>query len=163
MNSQTPWWKGPRGEWYVVAQIALFLLVLFGPPTGSGWPVWTSPYTWLGSIGGGVLLLSGGLLTLAGIFRLGANLTPVPYPKNKSTLVETGPYQLVRHPIYSGAIFMAFGWALWVYGWLTLLYALVLLVFFDLKSRREEQWLKEKFPGYTAYQKRVRKLIPFVY
>jgi protein-S-isoprenylcysteine O-methyltransferase Ste14 len=161
--AQTPWWKGPRGEWYVVGQTALFGLVLLGPRTGSGWPAWTFPYTWFGSIGGGVFLLLGGLLTLAGIFRLGTNLTPVPYPKEQARLVETGPYQLVRHPIYSGAIFMAFGWALWVHGWLTLVYALVLLIFFDLKARREEQWLKEKFPGYAAYQKRVRKLIPFVY
>lgn len=161
--SQTPWWKGPRGEWYVVGQVALFLLLLFGPRTGSDWPTWTFPYTWLASVGGGVLLMLGGLLTLAGIFRLGPNLTPVPYPKDKATLVETGPYQLVRHPIYSGAIFMAFGWALWVHGWLTLLYSLMLFLFFDLKSRREEQWLKEKFPRYTAYQERVRKLIPFVY
>jgi hypothetical protein len=38
--------------------------------------------------------------------------------------------------------------------------ALIGLVFFDFKSRREEQWLKAKFPGYGEYQKRVRKLIP---
>jgi protein-S-isoprenylcysteine O-methyltransferase Ste14 len=158
-----PVWKGPRGEWYVVAQVVLFLLVLFGPRTEFGWSMWPFPYIWLSSIGGVVLLLLGGLLTMAGIFRLGTNLTPVPYPKEQAILVETGPYQLVRHLIYSGAIFMAFGWALWVHSWLTIVYAVILLIFFDLKARREEQWLKEKFPGYVAYQKRVRKLIPFVY
>lgn len=163
MMPQTPWWKGPRGEWYVVVQAALFVLLLFGPRTGLGWPAWTSPYTWLGSAAGSALLLLGGLLVLAGIFRLGANLTPVPYPKDQATLVETGPYQLVRHPIYSGGIMMAFGWALWIHGWFTLFYAIMLLIFFDLKVRREEQWLKEKFPGYAAYQKRVCKLLPFIY
>jgi len=105
----------------------------------------------------------GGLLAVAGIFGLGANLTALPYPKDEATLVETGPYRLVRHPIYSGVILMAFGWALWVHGWLTIGYAIILFVFFDVKSRREEQWLKGKFPDYAAYQKRVRKLIPFVY
>lgn len=163
MVPRTPWWKGPRGEWYVVGQVILFILLLFGPRTWSGWPTWAFPYPWLGSIGGGVFLLLGGLLSLAGALRLGANLTPVPYPKDEGTLVETGAYQLVRHPIYSGLIFMALGWALWIHGWLTFLYAVILLIFFDLKSRREEQWLQEKFPGYVAYQKRVRKLIPFVY
>lgn len=161
--SQTPWWKGTRGEWYVFAQVALFVLVVFGPRTWSGWPTWTFPYTQFGSIGSGVLLLMGVCLVVAGIFKLGANLTAVPYPKEQATLVETGPYQLVRHPMYSGAIFMAFGWAFWVHGWLTIGYAIILFVFFDVKSRREEQWLKEKFSGYVAYQKRVRKLIPFVY
>lgn len=64
----------------MVAQITLVVLVLFGPRTGLDWPAWTFPFTWLGSIGGSVLMLLGGLLILADIFRLGANLTPVPYP-----------------------------------------------------------------------------------
>lgn len=163
MISKTPWWKGPRGEWYVVGQALLFVLLVFGPRTGFGWPAWSDPYTWLGLIGGGILGVFGGLLALAGIFRLGVNLTPVPYPKEQAVLIETGPYRLVRHPIYSGAILMAFGWALWVQGWLTLVYAAMLLFFFDFKARREEQWLNEKFSAYAAYQKRVHKLIPFVY
>jgi len=160
---QTPWWQGKRGEWYVIAQVILFLLVAFGPRTWPGLLVWTAPFTWLGAVAGGFLILIGGLLSLAGVFRLGPNLTPLPYPKDEATLVETGPYQLVRHPIYSGLILAAFGWALWVNGWLTLGYAALLFALFDIKSRREEGWLREKFAGYEAYQKRVRKLIPFVY
>jgi len=38
-----------------------------------------------------------------------------------------------------------------------------MLVLFGIKAPREEQWLKAKFSGYAEYQKRVRKLIPFVY
>src|SRR3972149_6243934 len=154
---QTPWWKGARGEWYVVIQVVLLGLVVFGPRMALGWPTWTSPYAQLSSIAGGVLLVVGGLLATAGIFKLGANLTAVPCPKEQATLVETGPYRLVRHPIYSGAIIAAFGWAFLVNGWLTIGYALILFVFFDIKSRREEQRLKEKFAGYTAYQKRAHK------
>lgn len=161
--SKLNWWKGARGEWYVVIQVVLFGLVAFGPRTWSGWLTWSSPYTQIGSILGSFLLIAGGFLVFAGIFSLGANLTAVPYPKEKAALVETGPYQFVRHPMYSGAVFMAFGWAFWVHGWLTLAYALILLLFFDLKSRQEEKWLQEKFTGYRTYQKRVRKLIPFVY
>ena len=161
--SQTPWWKGARGEWYVVAQGGLFLLVALGPRTWPGLPAWTPPFTWLGWVGGAALLLAGGLLAVAGVFSLGTNLTPVPYPKDDATLVESGAYRFVRHPIYSGGIIAAFGWGLLVHGWLTLVYALLLFVFFDVKSRREERWLREKYPDYPAYQKRVRKLIPFVY
>jgi protein-S-isoprenylcysteine O-methyltransferase Ste14 len=161
--SQSPWWKGARGEWYVIIQVVLFGLVVFGPRMAIGWSAWTSPYAELGSITGGVVLLMGGLLATAGILKLGTNLTAVPYPKEQATLVETGPYRLVRHPIYSGVIMAALGWALLVNGWLTIGYALILLAFFDIKSRREEQWLKAKFENYPAYQKRVHKLIPFLY
>jgi protein-S-isoprenylcysteine O-methyltransferase Ste14 len=38
-----------------------------------------------------------------------------------------------------------------------------LLVFFDVKARREERWLCEKVAGYAAYQLRARRLIPFIY
>jgi protein-S-isoprenylcysteine O-methyltransferase Ste14 len=36
-------------------------------------------------------------------------------------------------------------------------------VLIEVKVRQEEQWLLERFPGYAAYRRRVRKLIPFVY
>ena len=50
-----------------------------------------------------------------------------------------------------------------VRGPLTVLYAVLLLLFLDVKSRREERWLSAKFSSYADYRKRVRKLIPFVY
>jgi protein-S-isoprenylcysteine O-methyltransferase Ste14 len=87
----------------------------------------------------------------------------LPYPKDGADLVETGPFGLVRHPIYSGLLMAGFGWALFVQGWLTLVYAAVLFVVLDVKARREERWLVEKFPAYAVYQRRVRRLIPFVY
>jgi protein-S-isoprenylcysteine O-methyltransferase Ste14 len=160
---QRPWWQGKRGEWYLFPQAALFILVAVGPRTCPGLPVWTAGWSRAGSIGGGFLLLSGALLAVAGVVNLGSNLTPLPRPKENATLVVTGAYRLVRHPIYSGLTAMAIGWGLWLHAWLTVGYALLLFVFFDLKTRREERWLKGKFPEYAAYQRRVRKLIPFVY
>jgi protein-S-isoprenylcysteine O-methyltransferase Ste14 len=65
--------------------------------------------------------------------------------------------------MYCGGILIAFGWAFLVHGWLTIGYAIIMLAFFDVKSRREEQWLSGKFPGYAEYQKHVHKLIPFIY
>jgi protein-S-isoprenylcysteine O-methyltransferase Ste14 len=163
MISHYQWWKGERGEWYVVAQIVLFILLFFGPRTSPGLPEWRSPYAEIGGIVGSFLLVIGGAMFMSGIFMLGRNITPLPYPKDQAELIESGPYRFVRHPIYSGGIIFAFGWALWNHGWFTIGYAVILLVFFDIKARREEKWLKEKFTNYAGYQKRVRKLIPFVY
>lgn len=161
--TRTPWWRGARGEWYVVAQLVLMGIVFFGPRTVSGLPSWP-PALWLvSSLVGATLMIAGLSLLLGGLLRLGANLTPLPYPKPDGSLVQTGPYRWVRHPMYSGGILIALGWALAAHGWLTLGYATVLLVFLDFKSAREERWLTEKFPDYPNYQRRVRKLIPFVY
>ena len=156
-----PWWKGERGEWLVVAQVILIGLVFFGPRTVSGRPGW--PFPEVCSVVGILFMAGGGLLLFAGLFRLGRGLTPLPFPKEDAPLVQTGPYALVRHPMYSGGLFLALGWALFIQGWLTLLYVAALFVFLDFKSRREERWLGGKFSDYGVYQKRVRKLIPFIY
>jgi protein-S-isoprenylcysteine O-methyltransferase Ste14 len=154
-----PWWHGHRGEWYVVLQAGLLALVVLGP-RGAIWPMLPAPVARLAGSG---LILIGGLLALTAGLKLGPNLTPLPHPKDDCALVDSGLYGLVRHPIYCGLIFAAFGWALYVQGWLTLTWACVLLVFFDIKSRREEAWLMARFPAYADYRRRVRKLIPFIY
>jgi protein-S-isoprenylcysteine O-methyltransferase Ste14 len=154
---------GKRGEWYVATQLVLIGLVFFGPRTLPGLPLWSTFVTRVSVFAGAALMFAGSCLLLAGLVRLGSNLTPLPYPKKHATLVQTGPYRLVRHPMYSGGIVLAYGWALVVSGWLTLIYATVLLIFLDTKSAREEQWLIDKFPDYPDYQRRVRKLIPFIY
>ena len=157
------WWRGARGEWLVVAQVALIGLVFFGPRTVLGQPTWSFPFAALCPIAGGLLMATGGVLLLAGLVKLGPGLTPLPYPKDGARLVETGPFALVRHPMYSGGLMLGVGWALCVRGWLTVGYVVVLFLFLDLKSTREERWLAQRYPAYGDYQRRVRKLVPFVY
>jgi protein-S-isoprenylcysteine O-methyltransferase Ste14 len=158
-----PWWKGERGEWYVVAQAGLFALVAFGPTTLPGLPGWSPVTAMVGSVFGLALMLAGAALAVAGLLRLGPNLTALPYPKDCSELVQAGAYAIVRHPIYSGIIIASFGLGFWRHGWLTLGWALVLFAFFDVKSRLEERWLSEKFADYADYRTRVKKLIPWLY
>jgi protein-S-isoprenylcysteine O-methyltransferase Ste14 len=147
----------------VVAQGVLFLLVLFGPrhlPGLSPWPVWLSETAFVLGI---ALLVAGSMLGLSAVLGLGKNLTPLPYPKDGAPFVQSGAYALVRHPIYASAIQLGFAYALLVHGTLTLAYALLLIAFFDVKSRREERWLVARHPAYPEYQRRVHRLIPFVY
>jgi protein-S-isoprenylcysteine O-methyltransferase Ste14 len=162
-DDRQPWWRGARGEWYVVAQVALIALVFLGPRTAAGLPDWPAPVARIATGAGAILMLAGGALFVGGMVRLGANLTPLPHPRADATLVTTGAYAVVRHPLYAGGLGFAFGWALAVAGWLTLVWAMALLVLLDRKSAREERWLVRTFPGYPDYQRRVRKLIPFLY
>jgi len=158
------WWKGTRGEWYVVAQVILFLLIGFGPRTLPGLPAWGGWAAKVATVLGVLLMLFGAALSIGGVLVLGSNLTPLPYPKDCSNLVESGPYAIVRNPIYSGLIIAAFGWGLWLQALLTLVFAAALFVLFDLKLRLEEKWLAEKFGGpYLEYRAKVKKLIPWLY
>ena len=157
------WWRGERGEGFVALQVVLIGLLAIGPRTLHGWPPWRFPEMPVVFVAGGFLLLTGLTLLVWGVLRLGSGLTPLPYPKAGAQLRETGPYRFVRHPMYGGVILLAFGWALWVHGWLTLGYAGLAVVLLEVKVRREERWLTETYPAYDAYRRRVHKFIPFVY
>jgi protein-S-isoprenylcysteine O-methyltransferase Ste14 len=139
-------------------------LVFFGPRTLDGLPDWPPTLARIMRIVGAAFVVGGSGLLLAGLLQLGSrSLSLLPSPRRHAKLIQTGPYRLVRHPMYAGGIVLAYGWALAVHGWLTLVYATVLAVFLDIKSTREERWLLEKFPDYPDYQRRVCKLIPFVH
>ena len=157
------WWKGARGEWYVIVQAVLMLLVFVGPRTLPGGPEWSPPFAPQRQVIGAILAAAGGAFFLAGLLRLGSALTPLPYPKEGASLVQTGPFSLVRHPIYCGGLIASVGVALMVSGWLTFLYVAALFALLDIKSRQEERWLVQKFPEYRDYQRRVRKLVPYLY
>lgn len=162
-TSRSVWWRGNKGEWYVVIQFVIFLAIILGPRSLPELPAWPAGLNSLAESAGVLLMALGGLVSLLSVFHLGANLTPLPHPKVGATLVVTGMYRFVRHPIYFGVILMAVGFALLVQGSVTLIEAVVLALFFDIKSQREELWLVEHFASYADYQKRVRKLIPFLY
>jgi protein-S-isoprenylcysteine O-methyltransferase Ste14 len=158
-----PWWHGTRGEWYLPVQALLLSLILLAPflPVGQG--AWPAPLSIAARLAGLALSGTGLLLALAAMLRLGSNLSALPHPTDDATLVDTGVYRLVRHPIYAGIIAGSFGWGLLANSLLAMLLSGVLFVFFDIKSRREERMLRARFPDYGRYQARVRKFIPFIY
>lgn len=85
-----------------------------------------------------------------------------PEPKPASTLVDTGIYSLVRHPVYTGVILGSFGVALFRGSFWSLLAAAVLSGFYYLKSRYEEGLLIQTFPGYEAYRRRTGRFLPLL-
>ena len=150
-----------RGGWWVAAQFPLLLLAYL-IPGWSGQDIAGDFFTVLRHIGQ-VLTGAGALLTLASVVALGRWLTPFPRPLPESQLRTGGAYALVRHPLYTGILIMAFGWSLMSFSIAGLVYDAMLFVFFDRKAAREEVWLSEKFPDYKAYSRRVKKLIPWIY
>ena len=151
---------GPRGEgWFLIQVVILGAIAL----AGLVGPAWSGLPRAAGVVVGAVLIGVGWVLAVRGILDLGGNLTPFPKPRDGARLVETGAYGLVRHPIYGGLILGGFGWGLATASPASLVGAVILLAFFDLKSRREEAWLVERLDGYERYRARTRRLIPWLY
>jgi protein-S-isoprenylcysteine O-methyltransferase Ste14 len=101
-----------------------------------------------------VAAAAGGAMIVGGAVALERSLTPNPRPKKDGTLREAGLYGIVRHPIYGGVMLAALGWSLWR-GPAALAPSALTVVVLDLKSRREEAWLEERYPGYPGYRARV--------
>jgi protein-S-isoprenylcysteine O-methyltransferase Ste14 len=115
-------------------------------------------------VAAGFVLIAVGLgLAVAGIAQQRSQFTTMPKPKRGARLLDSGPYRLVRHPMYGGVIIAGFGWAMASASPMTLLFAVVTLVFFTLKTYREEAWLEQQFEGYAAYRARTKRLIPGIY
>lgn len=116
------------------------------------------------SYGLGLALTAGGLLFCVWArLHLGRNWSGTVTVKEDHELVRTGPYGLVRHPIYTGLLLAFLGTAVARAEWRGLV--AVLLVFAALwrKLRLEERWMGETFgPRYAAYKREVKALVPFL-
>ena len=125
---------------------------------------WAGGYAIAAYTAGGALLVLGLVLLAAGGLRLGASLTPLPAPRGGAALTTTGPYALVRHPMYGGGMLIAFGWTIVFASVVGLALSLALIVFLDLKARREELWLAEHFADYETYRRRTpHRFVPYLY
>jgi protein-S-isoprenylcysteine O-methyltransferase Ste14 len=152
---------GRRGEGWVLIQGVILVAIFFAGLTEAPF----GDFGWIALTGLGMLLmLAGGVLAVLGVRSLGKGLTALPHPRDGSELVSTGTYRLVRHPIYGGLVIGALGYGLAMQALVTAVAgSLVLLVFFRLKSAREEVWLEQRYPGYPAYRAKTRRMLPFIY
>jgi protein-S-isoprenylcysteine O-methyltransferase Ste14 len=112
---------------------------------------------------GVVLCVAGLIFCVWARFTLGRNWSGVVTLKGGHELITSGPYALVRHPIYTGLLTMFVATVI-VVGHVAGIIALPLVfVSFWVKLRYEEKLMLEKFPNeYASYKQRVKRLIPFV-
>lgn len=151
---------GPRGEGWVVLQLVLFGLIALAAwlTVGlQGAPPLELRFLGTATYVAGLLIISWGGIAL------GSFLTPFPRPKDRHELIVGGPFHWVRHPIYTGVLMTALGACLISGSWLAFAFWLCLCVVFDLKARREEAWLAQRYPQYLEYRNRTRKFVPGVY
>ncbi len=93
---------------------------------------------------------------------LGRNWSGTVTVKRDHQLLTSGPYALVRHPLYSGMIIGFAGSALALGQWRGVLAVFIVWAAWWRKLRLEERWMEERFGAeYAAYQRRVPALVPF--
>lgn len=82
----------------------------------------------------------------------------------QQAVVDTGPYRVVRHPMYAGGLLVFVGMPLWLESYAASLLTIVPIALLVLRILTEENFLRRELPGYAVYQKRVRyRLIPFLW
>lgn len=152
---------GRRGGGWVVVQVLLIAAVMLSALVGLEWPhVLEIPAYAVGAL----LIALGTALLVAGGVALGPALTPYPAPRGADGMTTGGVYARARHPIYGGVLLLALGWSAVFASPAGLALTVVLALFLELKSRREEHWLDAHYPGYADYRRRVRRrFVPFVY
>jgi protein-S-isoprenylcysteine O-methyltransferase Ste14 len=125
---------------------------------------WSAVPAWLAAPGALAVLLACYIAYLA--FRENSFAAPVVkiQKERAQTVITTGPYRFVRHPMYAGMIFYLLGAPLLFGSWWGLLWGLALLGLFAIRILIEERTLKKELQGYSEYTVRVRyRLIPLVW
>jgi protein-S-isoprenylcysteine O-methyltransferase Ste14 len=125
---------------------------------------WSQMPLWLQMTGACLLLGSFYIFYLT--FRENSYLSPAVRIQTErgQTVVSTGPYRFVRHPLYSGFIPFALGTALLLGSGYGLLGALLLIIMVAWRAVQEERVLEEELTGYVNYKSRVRyRFVPYLW
>ncbi len=154
-RGRVPWSRELRVR--AVIGVVVIILIRLGAFRGHG--LNTDP--WL--VGIGLVLFALGLaFALWARTHIGRNWGMPMTQKDEPELVTSGPYHLVRHPIYSGILVAGIGTAL-ALNWLWLAVVVLAGVYFLYSATVEERYLTEQFPdSYPAYKRSTKMLVPFV-
>ena len=149
-----------RGTGWVVAQFVVMAVCLGAVAIPPDWP---SPARTALAAAGGLVALAGLVVAVAAARALGRGLTPFPRPVDGAPLADSGPYGVVRHPVYAGGLLFFVGWSLFA-GPVALVATGALGVLWAGKTAVEERHLRAAYPAYAEYAARVRfRLVPGVY
>ncbi|HTQ34480.1 MAG TPA: isoprenylcysteine carboxylmethyltransferase family protein [Stellaceae bacterium] len=112
----------------------------------------------------GTILVFGGLaLAVWARWHLGRNWSGTVVVKQGHTLIRTGPYRRVRHPIYSGILLALLGTALAIGEARGFIATALVLCGFIVKLSSEEARMREVFADYADYSRDTARLIPAIY
>lgn len=95
------------------------------------------------------------------VMRLRVNIFPD--VQQNQQLFTGGPYRYIRHPMYTAVLLATLAWTLNRFDAISAALWLLLLADLLVKLHYEQRLLTKQFESYADYQKRTKRLIPFVY
>jgi protein-S-isoprenylcysteine O-methyltransferase Ste14 len=90
------------------------------------------------------------------------NFNIIPEPKEQGQLVTDGPYQWIRHPMYTCVLLFCAACALMIDGWWAWYSWIVLFAVLWFKSVVEEHLLLQRYSEYAQYKSRTKRFVPFL-
>ncbi len=155
-RGHVPWGRELRIR--VLIAILAVILIRFGALRGQD--LNTDP--WRAGLGLVLFALGLGFAIWARI-HIGRNWGTPMSQKDEPELVTSGPYHLVRHPIYSGVLLAGVGTAV-ALNWLWLIAVVLAGVYFSYSAKVEERNMATQFPEtYPAYRRSTKMFIPFIF
>jgi protein-S-isoprenylcysteine O-methyltransferase Ste14 len=160
-------WHSDQPTWGKVSAILAYPVIgiwLIAMPLDAVRFHWSQMPTWLHLVGAIVLLSSFYLTYLT--YRENPYLSSAVRIQEErgQTVVSTGPYRYVRHPLYTSALLFFLGSALLLGSWIGILLGLLVVGMLARRAVQEERVLQKGLKGYDAYMAQVRwRLIPHVW
>ena len=124
----------------------------------------SKPVTMVSSLG--LFLFVAGWWIISLSFRENAFAAPVVkhQEERRHTVIDTGVYSVVRHPMYMGATLLLVGMPLWLESYAAALLAIIPIGLLTVRILFEERFLRRELKGYEAYTDRVPwRLIPLLW
>ncbi len=151
-----------RGQKLAQVLLALFFILLMIVPSLDHRFRWSGVPDYLSVIGD--VFVSVGLAIIFLVFRENGFASAAIEVNEGQSVISTGPYAVVRHPMYAGALIMLFFTPIAIGSLWGLLPFLGMFAVIALRIRGEERFLVKSLSGYGEYRRKVRhRLIPFLW
>jgi protein-S-isoprenylcysteine O-methyltransferase Ste14 len=150
------------GQKIVQGIAAVVFLADFALPAFDHRYGWSS-VPWFAAVGGDLMMVLGFVIVFV-VFKANTYTSGIIEVAENQKVISTGPYALVRHPMYTGGLIMLFGIPLALGSWWGMLVNIPMTAAILWRLLDEEKFLLRELPGYAEYREKVKyRLVPLVW